>query len=136
AMVNAIYDVPLPTFGIPLLPHVGAGVGYAHLWNRSRPHGPGAVTVSGQDDVIAFQGIVGADYVISPNLVAGIDYEYFLAHNASFDAEGVGSAKVGDIGVHSVMASLRWYWGAPERRPEPVPAAAVAPPPAPPPAAP
>jgi OOP family OmpA-OmpF porin len=132
AMVNAIYDVPLPTFGIPLLPHVGVGVGYAHLWNRSLPHGPAGLTVKGQDDTIAFQGIAGLDYVITPNLVAGIDYKYFLAHDVDFKLAGTGTtAHVGDVGAHTVMASLRWYWGAPEPRRAPEPAAAVAPPPPP-----
>jgi outer membrane protein OmpA-like peptidoglycan-associated protein len=131
AMLNAIYDVPLPTFGIPVLPHVGIGAGYAYLWNRSLPHGPGATTVKGQDDTIAFQGIAGVDYVISPNLVAGLDYRYFLARDVNFEVAGTGAtAQVGDLSTHTVLATLRWYWGAPPARPEPTPVAAVAPPPA------
>jgi outer membrane protein OmpA-like peptidoglycan-associated protein len=137
AMLNAIYDVPLPTFGIPVIPHVGAGVGWAHLWNRSLPHGPGGATVKGQDDTIAFQGIAGLDYVVTPQLVAGIDYRYFLAHNADFKVAGDGGAHVGDVGNHTVLASLRWYFNAPPA-PVPVaaPAAAAAAAPAPAPAAP
>lgn len=127
AMINAIYDVPLPTFGIPVIPHVGAGVGWAHLWNRSTPHGPGAVTVKGQEDTIAFQGIAGVDYVITPQLVAGLDYRYFLAHNADFEVAGTGAdAHVGDVGNHTILASLRWYFTSPPR-PAPAPVAAGAP---------
>jgi OmpA-OmpF porin, OOP family len=125
AMLNAIYDVPLPTFGIPVIPHIGAGVGWAHLWNRSLPHGPGGVTVKGQEDTIAFQGIAGVDYVVTPRLVAGIDYRYFLAHNADFKVAGTGTdAHVGDVGNHTVLASLRWYFSGPPPRAEPVAAAA------------
>jgi len=133
AMLNAIYDVPLPTFGIPVTPHLGVGVGWAHLWNRSLPHGPAGTVVKGQDDVIAFQGIAGVDYVISPQLVAGIDYRYFVAHNASFDVVGGGNAQVGDVASHTVLATLRWYFTAP---PAPAPVPVVAPPPAAPAAAP
>jgi outer membrane protein OmpA-like peptidoglycan-associated protein len=128
AMLNAIYDVPLPTFGIPVIPHVGAGVGYAHLWNRSLPHGPGGATVKGQDDTIAFQGIAGVDYVVTPQLVAGLDYRYFVAHNADFGVAGTGAdAHVGDVGNHTVLATLRWYFNAPPARPAPAPVAATPP---------
>jgi outer membrane protein OmpA-like peptidoglycan-associated protein len=127
AMLNALYDVPLPTFGIPVIPHVGAGIGWAHLWDKSLPHGPAGLTVKGQEDTIAFQGMAGLDYVVTPTLVAGIDYKYFVAHNADFQVAGTGtSAHVGDVDSHTVLASLRWYFGGPPPRPAPTPVAAPA----------
>jgi len=133
AMLNAIYDVPLPTFGIPLLPHVGAGVGWNHVWNRSGAHN--GLTARGQDDLFAWQAIAGLDYVISPNLVAGVDYKYMRGNNASFDvAETGGTTKAGDQVSHAVLVGLRYYFGA---RPAPPPVQpAVAPVPPAPPAAP
>jgi OmpA-OmpF porin, OOP family len=134
AMLNAIYDVPLPTFGIPVLPHIGAGVGWNHVWNRSRPHN--GLSVRGQDDLFAWQAIAGVDYVITPNLVAGLDYKYMRGNNASFDIVETGAtSKAGDQVSHSVLVGLRYYFGAPARpapRAEPAAAPALVPPPTPP----
>ena len=128
AMINAIYDVPLPTFGIPVLPHVGVGVGWNHAWNRSWHNG---LAVSGQDDLFAYQLIAGLDYLVSPNLVAGIDYKYMRGNNASFDIDTGGTSKAGDQASHAVLVGLRYYFGAPPR-PAPMAEPAVAPAPMPP----
>jgi OmpA-OmpF porin, OOP family len=126
-MINAIYDVPLPTFGIPVLPHVGVGVGWNHVWNRSLPHN--GLAVSGQDDLFAYQLIAGLDYVVRPNLVAGIDYKYMRGNNASFDIDTGGTSKAGDQASHAVLVGLRYYFGAPPQpAPRAEPAAAPMPP--------
>jgi len=135
AMLNAIYDVPLPTFGIPLLPHVGAGVGWNHVWNRSGAHN--GLTARGQDDLFAWQAIAGLDYVITPKLVAGIDYKYMRGNNATFDVvETGGSTKAGDQVSHAVLVGLRYYFGARPAPPAQPAAAPIPPPVAPAPAAP
>ncbi len=130
AMLNAIYDVPLPTFGIPVLPHIGVGAGWNHVWNRSSPHN--GLRVRGQDDLFAWQALAGVDYVITPNLVAGLDYKYMRGNNASFDiVETGGTSKAGDQASHSVLVGLRYYFGAPARPAPRAEPAAIVPPPAP-----
>ena len=67
-MVNGLYDFDPAQFGMgpsAVIPHVGIGAG----WARARVSNAGYFngnTLSGEDDFIAFQGIAGFDYAISP----------------------------------------------------------------------
>jgi outer membrane protein OmpA-like peptidoglycan-associated protein len=126
-MANAIYDVvQLPTFGIPVLPHIGAGVGWARLYDHSGPHGIAGGT-SGHDDAIAYQAIVGVDYSLSPGVKLGLDYRYHVADGVDFKTDTGLSSHVGAVQSHTALVTFRYELG----RPPPPP-----PPPAPEPAAP
>ncbi len=138
-MVNALYDFDTPPiFGLPLTPHIGAGAGWAHLWNRSSPHN--GLTVTGQDDVPAFQAIAGAEYSFSPALKLGLDYRYLVANDASFRTTAGASSNAGDFNDHAIMLTMRYSFGAPEKSaaqpavftptppPAPTPQASVPPP--------
>jgi outer membrane protein OmpA-like peptidoglycan-associated protein len=129
-MANAIYDFDIHTPIVPLVPHIGAGVGYARVMNKSLPHN--GLTVSGQDDTIAFQGIAGVEYALSPGLKLGVDYRYFVAHDADFRITGTDTkSHVGDFDNHSILLTVRYEFGAPRARPRAEPAALVEPPPRP-----
>jgi OOP family OmpA-OmpF porin len=129
-MANAIYDLDIHTPFIPLVPHVGVGAGYARIWNSSFPHN--GLLVNGHDNVPAFQGIAGVEYALSPGIKLGVDYRYFLAHDADFRVSSTGlTSRAGDFNNHSIMLTARYEFGG-RQRPAPVPAAASSPPPPPP----
>lgn len=132
AMGNVLYDFyQFQTPWLPLTPHVGAGVGYAHVWDRSVA--PNGNNVSGDTDRLAFQAIGGLDYSLTPNQKVGVDYRYLVVHDASFPTVAGASAHAGDLNNHTFLATYRYEFNTPPAPPPPpVPAAAVAPPPPPP----
>jgi OmpA-OmpF porin, OOP family len=135
-MGNLLYDFNYVTPWIPLQPHLGIGVGYAHLWDRSSPQN--GVGVSGQDDVPAFQGIAGLDYPLTPAEKIGIDYHYLVAHDADFHVNNGLTTRAGDVDNHTFLVTFRYQFGVAPQHSEATPAAAayVPPPPPPPPPSP
>jgi OmpA-OmpF porin, OOP family len=112
-MANGIYDFNV---SIPYLqgwqPHLGLGLGAAQVNEHSAPHN--GFLVHGQDTVPAGQAIAGIDYAITPTLKLGLDYRYFLAHNASFRNDLTGArVKGGDYNDHSLLLTLRFSFGGP-----------------------
>ena len=85
---NALYDIPLSSFGInsPVFPYVGAGVGYVHnQFNNARVAEAtrGVVTQylrnTGQNDNLGVQGIVGVSfplYAYVPGLALTAEYRF------------------------------------------------------------
>jgi opacity protein-like surface antigen len=124
-MANALVD---GDFGGGFGGYAGGGVGRA--WTK----------YSGdKDNAWAYQGIAGVRYAVTPNLDAGVKYEYFRTGKLNFDdaftANGTTfttNAK-GHYASNNILASLVYNFNS---RAEAVPAAAPAPPPPPPPAAP
>jgi outer membrane protein OmpA-like peptidoglycan-associated protein len=134
-MGNVLYDFnQFQTPWLPLTPHVGAGVGFAHVWDRSAA--PSGNNVSGDTNRLAFQAIGGLDYSLTPNQKVGVDYRYMVVHDASFPTVAGGSAHAGDLNNHTFLATYRYEFSSAPVAPPPVavPAAAttVAPPPPPP----
>ena len=131
-MGNVIYDFyKVQTPWIPLTPHVGAGIGYAHVWDRSAA--PNGNNVSGDTSRLAFQAIGGLDYSLTPNQKVGIDYRYMVVHDASFPTVAGASAHAGDLNNHTFLATYRYEFNQPPASPPAPaqPAAVVAPPPPP-----
>jgi opacity protein-like surface antigen len=93
-----------------------------------------------KDNAMAYTGIAGVRYAISPNIDAGVKYQYLhtgkLAFNDAFAVNGVNytSTARGNYDSHNILASLVYNFNSSAAAPAPVPAAA--PPPPPPPAAP
>ena len=83
-MTNVIYDF---TFGWPITPHVGAGVGAVSLQRGISGNGTlnipqlGTVAVNpnftGNRWVFGYQAIAGIRYMINPALAFDVDYRYF-----------------------------------------------------------
>lgn len=138
-MGNVLYDFNnLQTPWIPLTPHIGAGIGDANVWDRSRA--PTGNNVSGDTNRLAFQAIGGLDYSLTPNQKIGVDYRYLVVHDASFPTVAGASAHAGDLDNHTFLATYRFEFNAPPAPPPPQPqpvaaTTAAPPPPAPPPAA-
>ena len=88
--------------------YVGGGVGRAR------------VRFSGdRDSAMAFQGIAGVRYAITPNIDLGLKYRYFRTANLKFDdqfVDGVntfGIESKGKLRTHSLLASLIYNFAAP-----------------------
>lgn len=92
-----------------------------------------------KDNAWAFDGTAGIRYALTPNLDAGLKYQYLhtakLNFNDAFAVNGVNytSTASGNYNSHNVLASLVYNFNG---RGEVVPAAAPPPPPPPPPPAP
>jgi len=118
-MLNAFWDFRT---GTPFVPYIGLGVGATSvsLNNVTRN---GALLSNSSDLEFAYQPMVGVNYFIIPNLALGLQYRYFASVDPSFSFPG------GRVGVknesHNVLASLTWYFGAPEGPPPPVQPAPV-----------
>jgi outer membrane protein OmpA-like peptidoglycan-associated protein len=128
-MVNGIYDFDTKTPVFPLTPHIGAGVGVAHLWNRSPQNGQ---TVVGQDDRPALQAIAGVEYDFTPAMKLGLDYRYLYVDNPQFRTQAGGNSQSGAFNDHALLLTMRYSFGV-ESKPAPQPVAFT---PAPPPPAP
>ena len=95
-----------------------------------------------KDSAMALTGIAGVRYALTPNVDAGLKYQYLhtgkLNFNDAFAVNGTNfttSAK-GNYDSHSLLASLVYNFNSREAASAPIPAAAPAPPPPPPEAAP
>jgi len=126
-MVNGLYDFDLSSIGLPsyIVPHVGGGLG-AVTARFSDARFFNGHTVSGQDTQFAYQGIIGADYALTPHLKIGLDYHYLATNALRFKTE-LGQQTKSTLQDHEVLLALRYEFGAP------APAPVVAPPPPPPP---
>jgi opacity protein-like surface antigen len=126
-MANALVD---GDFGGGFGGYAGAGAGRA--W---------ADFSGNSDSAWAYQGIAGLRYALTPNLDAGVKYEYFRTGRLNFDdAFAVNGTNFttqasGHYASNSVLASLVYNFNAREHA-APVPAALPSPPPPPPPPAP
>jgi outer membrane protein OmpA-like peptidoglycan-associated protein len=114
------------------MPHVGVGVG----WARPRfDHAQfyNGNTVSGKDDVLAYQGIAGVSYAVAPQIKLDLDYRYFGTQNGTFNSSpgisGVGSPTRSSIGDQEVTLGIRYEFWTPQVAQAPLPAVAAPPPP-------
>jgi opacity protein-like surface antigen len=119
-MANALLD---GDFGSRFGGYVGGGAGRA--W----------ASFSGdKDSAWAYQGIAGLRYALTPNIDAGVKYEYFRTGKLNFsDAFAVNGTNFttnakGNYASNNVLASLVYNFNSRERA-APIPAAAPAPPP-------
>lgn len=110
AMLNGIWDFEnISTPVLPLVPHVGLGVGWAHIHDSGTLGGAG---LSGKTDAFAYQVIAGAEYAFTPALKVGLDYRYFSAQDAAY-RNGTVITKVGDYDEHAILFTVRYSFGSP-----------------------
>lgn len=95
-LINGYYDINTTT---NFIPYIGAGLGGAHLdYDDSNvDHTSGKLT--GTDNVLAYQGILGAAYQFTPNLRGFADYHYFRTASHSVKATNTGGV-TGKIKEH------------------------------------
>ena len=130
-MLNALYDFDL---GGPLVPHIGAGLGLGHVTVRNIGSFGGNV-VSGHDNAVGYQAIVGADYALTPDLKLDLDYRFFGADTGGYSTTPAGGKSTASFQTNVLTVGLRWEFDhpapAPQLAPPPPPVQPPAPPPAP-----
>jgi OOP family OmpA-OmpF porin len=130
-MGNVYYHIPIPDFGVPISPFIGAGAGVAdytpyHIRSSTMPF---PTYVGGPDAWgFAYQAMAGLSYQLTDQISLSAEYRWFSRTDQSYPT-GV----TNDYDHNSVLFGVRYSFGAPAA-PEPQPAAYVAPPPPPPPA--
>lgn len=112
AMGNALYDI---NTGTRFTPYLGAGVGVARITADNVRPVVGGFVLDDSDTRFAYQGIAGVSYGLTDNLSVAVDYRYFATTNPDF-----GTTSDPQYRNHTVMAGLRWKFGA-APAPAPVP---------------
>ncbi|HEV8679056.1 MAG TPA: OmpA family protein [Stellaceae bacterium] len=109
-MTNAIYDF---SFGWPITPHLGAGIGVAGLRDAWGIPGIGTIAASTSWE-FAYQGIAGVRYNINPSLAFDVDYRYLGTTDPSFRTTPAFGAipYKSEHSSHSIVASLSVRFGA------------------------
>ncbi|MDO9711159.1 OmpA family protein [Paracraurococcus lichenis] len=79
AMVNVLYDF---NFGWPVVPYIGAGVGYG--WNQIRKGARIGFPSTQTEGELAYQGIAGIAYQLTPNLAFTLEGRYYGTTDPSF----------------------------------------------------
>ena len=141
-MVNALYD--FNNLGIPVVPYVGAGIGYqwAKLQNVDFSGGgfPTPVQVNGTEGSFAYQGIAGVAYPIAamPGLALTGEFRFMgLANALKYTGTEVvpggtisSKLKIEQDYNYSFLIGARYNFGVAPPPPPPAPVAAPAPAPA------
>ncbi len=132
-MTNVIYDF---TFGWPITPHIGAGIGAVDIHEGLNNSALGTI-VSDNSWQFGYQAIAGVRFPITPFLALDVDYRYLATTSPSFTVTNplakyvMGSSFKSDYSSNNIVASLSVLFGAPPPPPPPAiaPAAVPAPPP-------
>ena len=140
-MTNVIYDF---TFGWPITPHLGAGIGAVNIDRTigatggatrtnvaNSPIVPFSTSLSGNTWQFGYQGIAGVRYDINPALAFDVDYRYLATPESTFSR-----ARNTPVGIccvinsfksryqsQNIVASLTMKFGAPAAAPPPAPPA-------------
>ncbi len=126
-MVNGTADI-LPQSRVT--PYIGIGIGGALLQFENYA-ALGTTFVNHSDVEVAYQGIAGVRYQISPSVSMALDYRFFSTTTAN-----VHNTKGGAFNVpyrsHNVILGVAYHFGAPSSPPPPMPAPIAAPAPPPP----
>ncbi len=121
-MVNALYDFNLAW---PVIPYVGAGLGYQ--WTALRTYGANATAGSA-----AGQAILGVALPVGvPGLAITAEYRFMATFSSEKFSSGGSSIKLDNQYNHAALLGLRYAFNAAPPPPPPGPAPVAAPAPAP-----
>ncbi|MEM6681141.1 MAG: OmpA family protein [Pseudomonadota bacterium] len=124
-MINGIVDIEAES---PWTPFVGAGVGWGFVGNRDLRVAAGDV-LDDNSNGPAVQVMAG----VRREIAEAIDFGLQFRHTRVFAGDvtnAFGSQVDDNFNATSVLASLNFYFGRPDRAPEPAPIASPPPPPA------
>jgi OOP family OmpA-OmpF porin len=117
---NAIYDFAMPPWWGGVTPHVGAGIGVAHL--KAKQKFAGTTLLDSSDTEFAYQAIAGLRVPLAPNLALDLDYRYLATTDPTYKSPA-GARVTSSYATHNVLASLIYSFGAPPPPPPTLPAA-------------
>lgn len=101
-MANVYVD--LGTY-VGVKPYIGGGAGYGRVKVDNYTVG-GVTAVNGKDDVLAYQGMAGVSYDITPKLAVTGEYRYVGTNDATVDGP-FGPSKV-SYDSNNVLVGLRY----------------------------
>jgi outer membrane protein OmpA-like peptidoglycan-associated protein len=130
-MTNVLYDINLAGFGwnigLPVTPHIGAGIGAVNVQDRVSVPGLGRI-LHDDDWRFGYQAIGGFRYNITPAVALDLDYRYLATEDATFRVPAAPSVKYkSGYETHTLMASLLYRFGPPPAPPVAAPPVAPAP---------
>lgn len=104
-ILNVYQDVTIPNSKI--VPYLGVGLGYANV--KYKNFGVAAIPNVLDDSInsIAYQGIVGAAYEITPTLALSLDYRYFATEDKDVTTAVGNKTSVG-YDSNNVTVGLRY----------------------------
>jgi len=126
-MANLWYDFPSPGFAPRLRPYAGAGAGAAEIGMEPVTDG-GGTQRRDNESVFAYQLGTGVGFDVTRRFALSVGYRYFHSDDSRFEPGAADARYRSD----SVLAGLRYTFGAAPTRPplaEAAPAAAPAQPP-------
>ena len=91
----------------PLVPYLGAGIGYANVELNHIRSDAGYGSYSNDDSVFAYKLMAGVSYAINKNVAIDLSYRYVGAANPSFD-EGYGSTTDFEFSSHNFLLGARY----------------------------
>ena len=109
-MANLLYDFDT---GTALTPYVGVGVGFSVLTLHNISTS-GAALFDTSQLVFAYQPMVGVNYAITDQLDVGLQYRYFATAKAVL-RDAAGNVFSIRSASHNVLASLTYYFEAPQK---------------------
>jgi OOP family OmpA-OmpF porin len=104
AMANAYVD--LGTY-IGLKPYVGAGLGYSRVKYKNYSSSSTGPFLNDSDNAMAYQGMAGVSYDITPKWSATAEYRYLGTNDAEVTTAGGGQTKIGNDS-NNVLVGLRY----------------------------
>ncbi len=98
-----------------IYPYLGAGIGLAYV--SAFDINLGAQTVDDSDVTMAYQGIAGLAFAVTPNLSLTAEYRYFFTEDADFRNSANADLKA-SYANHSALLGLRYRFGSSPQRVE------------------
>jgi outer membrane protein OmpA-like peptidoglycan-associated protein len=130
AMGNVLYDINTGTF---VTPYLGVGVGMSYVQVRANPaaNATPQVWFSDHDTVLAYQGIAGLSFQVTPEIALGVDYRFFGTMDPRIASSTPPNSDHDFTNrQHTVTANIRYLFGQAAPPPPPIQPAPPPPPPA------
>ncbi|WP_416898425.1 MAG: OmpA family protein [Minwuia sp.] len=106
-MANVLFELDND---MGIYPYFGGGIGGAIL-NINDGNANNVVVLDDRDVVLAYQGLAGIAFALSPNLSLIGEYRYFRTSEADF-SNAAGATVTTDFTSHTAMLGLRYRFGA------------------------
>lgn len=96
-----------------IYPYIGAGMGLAYL--SATDINLGGQTLDDSDYAMAYQGLAGVAFAVTPNLSMTAEYRYFVTEDADFVNSANGNLK-STYSNHTAMLGMRYRFGSSPQR--------------------